>query len=422
MQVLFVTNETIGQKRSGPAVRCLELAKALARQHEVTIASTQACDVVQENVSILPQAIRRQNELRTAAKNSAVVITQGLALAQYPSLSRLAQHLVIDLYDPYLLEYLAHPHPQHPRWGYLRQWYRLNQQMLRGDFFLCANQRQWDYWLGRLCALGRLTTEEYQRDSCFRGLLAVVPFGLPSAPPVKTKNVIKGVIPGIQPNDIVLLWAGGIWQWLDPLTVIRAVAECAKLRPDIKLLFMGTRDPNPNNRSMPMLEASRKLAVDLGVLDGCVFFYEDWVPYGERQNFLLEADAGVSAHPESVESRFAFRTRALDYLWAGVPMLLTAGDHFADFAVRENVGWALPPGDVAAWKQAILLLASNPEARQQMRARLQALAPKFYWEAVAAPLMNYCDRPYRTQRISAFQKILTPTLSLGFEFARRLRR
>src|SRR5207244_10567788 len=95
------------------------------------------------------------------------VVTLLLALSRWPALAKFAKHLVIDLYDPYLFEYLAHAHPRHPTWGYLRQLHRLNQQMLEGDFFLCANERQRDYWLGRLCALSRLNPDEYQRDSSF---------------------------------------------------------------------------------------------------------------------------------------------------------------------------------------------------------------------------------------------------------------
>jgi hypothetical protein len=35
---------------------------------------------------------------------------------------------------------------------------------------------------------------------------------------------------------------------------------------------------------------------------------------------------GVSAHPAHLETRFAFRTRMLDYLWAGLPIVSTEGE------------------------------------------------------------------------------------------------
>ncbi|PYX92502.1 MAG: glycosyl transferase family 1 [Acidobacteria bacterium] len=418
MKVLFITNDALAAQMAGPAVRCLELARVVSKHHEVTIATAPPSRLSVEGITILDDAAHKQGELKAAAKESDVVISQGLVLARFPFVGKLAKHLVIDLYDAYLLEYLAHKHPQHPQWGYLRQWYRLNEQMLQGDFFLCSSERQWDYWLGRLCALGRLNPDEHQRDSSFRSLVGIVPFGLSAQPPVRTESVLRGIVPGVGSQDFLLLWAGGLWQWLDPLTVIRGVAEAAKQQPNIRLVFLGAQDPNPNNRPMSMAEESRSLARELGLLDKHVFFYPVWAPYEQRQNFLLEADVGISAHPASVESRYAFRTRVLDYIWAGLPMILSQGDYFGDFVVRE-VGPALPPGDVMAWKEAILALADNPDLRQEMRSRLQALAPRFYWEAVAAPLVEYCNQPYNTRRASRLRHKLVPFLSSGYDKFKR---
>jgi glycosyltransferase involved in cell wall biosynthesis len=293
--------------------------------------------------------------------------------------------------------------------------------MLAGDFFLCANERQWDYWLGRLCALGRLNPEQYSRDASFRTLLAVVPFGLPAEPPKKKTPAMRGVIPGIGEDDFVLLWAGGLWQWLDPLTPIRAMQQVSAERSNVKLVFLGVHDPNPRNRAMNMGEEARRLAEELKVLDRSVFFRDDWIAYDERQNFLLEGDAGISAHPASVETRFAFRTRVLDYIWAGLPMILSSGDDFGDWVEREGTGIAVAPGDVEGWKKAIVALADDAARRKQMKDRLKKLAPRFEWAKVAEPLARYCANPYKTNRLSGLRKKLTPLLSSGFEIARGLR-
>lgn len=422
MRVLFVINEPLGARRSGPAIRCLELARVVAAQHEVTITTLQSSDLKLDGIALISDALNRKAELRAAAKASDVVVTQGLVLARYPALEKLAKHLVIDLYDPYLFEYLQHAHPRHPSWGYLRQWYRLNQQMLAGDFFLCANERQWDYWLGRLCALGRLNPEEHARDASFRGLLAVAPFGLPAEAPRKTAPALRGVVPGIGKDDFVLLWAGGLWQWLDPMTPIRAMQKVAAKDANVKLVFLGTQDPNPRNRAMSMGEEARKLAVELNLLEHSVFFHAEWVPYEQRQNFLLEADAGISAHQATVEARFAFRTRVLDYIWAGLPMILSAGDDFGDWVERERVGTAVQPGDVQGWANAISEMTANASEREAMKQRLSKVAPRFQWEKTAEPLLRYCANPYKTSRVSPLRKKLAPLLSSGFEIARGLGR
>ena len=62
----------------------------------------------------------------------------------------------------------------------------LNEQLRRGDFFLCASDKQRDFWLGQLAATSAASTRRYDADESLRGLLDVVPFGVPDEPPERT--------------------------------------------------------------------------------------------------------------------------------------------------------------------------------------------------------------------------------------------
>jgi glycosyltransferase involved in cell wall biosynthesis len=70
------------------------------------------------------------------------------------------------------------------------------------------------------------------------------------------------------------------------------------------------------------------------------------VPYDERQNFLLEADVGVSTHYQHLETTFAFRTRILDYLCAPLPIVTTRGDSFASLVEAGSLGVSVEQRDV----------------------------------------------------------------------------
>jgi glycosyltransferase involved in cell wall biosynthesis len=421
MRILLVTNDRLGRQRAGPAIRCVELARVLARHHEVTVASAVPGDLELPGITVITNALANPAPLQAAARQADVAVTQGLVLHVFPFLRRSCRYVVVDLYDPYLFEHLAQKGRRFAVWRYLRQWHLLNDQLRSGDFFMCANERQWDYWLGRLCALGRLTPEEHERDPSFRRLLSVVPFGIETQPPEHNRAVVKGVMPGISKDDVLLVWAGGIWQWFDPLTIIKAMSLID--RADIKLLFLGTRHPNPDIPEMPILDQSRKLAKELGLLGRTVFFREGWVPFDERQNFLLEADIGVSAHRNTVETRLAFRTRVLDYIWVGLPMILTEGDYFADLVAREEVGRTVSPGDAEGWKQAILSLAERQELRQAMKLRLHSLRAQFHWDKVSEPLLRYCREPYHTRGLSGlrirFSRLLAPAYRRLLHLRRR---
>ena len=113
------------------------------------------------------------------------------------------------------------------------------------------------------------------------------------------------------------------------------------------------------------------LAEELGLLDRRVFFNEGWVPYDERGAYLLEADVGVSAHFDELEARFAFRTRLLDCIWAGLPIVTSRGDALAEVVEERGLGRAVPPGDVDAYAEALddVLDRDRASLRSELRRR-----------------------------------------------------
>lgn len=251
------------------------------------------------------------------------------------------------------------------------------------------------FWLGALTALGRVNPYTYRADPSTNDLIDVVPFGLASEPPVHERQVLKGVYPGIEEDDKVLLWSGGIYNWFDPFTLIRAVAALAPRRPDLKLFFLGTKHPNPDVEEMEIVSRARSLAKELGVAGRNVIFNESWVDYADRQNYLLEADLGVSTHPVHIETMFSFRTRILDYLWAGLPMVVTRGDHFADLVAREGLGVAVPEEDVEALADAIERVVYDRATHDAAAENVRRVAHGYEWPIVLAPLVEFVKNPHR---------------------------
>jgi glycosyltransferase involved in cell wall biosynthesis len=256
---------------------------------------------------------------------------------------------------------------------------------------VCASEKQRDLWLGSLAALGRLTPEQYGADPTLRSFIDVVPFGIPQDSPQSRGRVLKGVIPGIGESDKVLLWGGGIWNWFDPLTVIRAVAELAQRRDDIRLYFLGLKHPNPDITEMAMTRRAVELAKELDVLDRHVFFNFGWIPYAERASYLLEADLGVSAHFDNLETRFAFRTRLVDCLWAGLPMVVTRGDALGELVTARGLGRAIDFVDAQGWADAIEALLDDDTAYRGAQANIAAVRSEFAWPRVIAPLARLID-------------------------------
>jgi glycosyltransferase involved in cell wall biosynthesis len=389
-RVLVITPDPVGPRMSGPAIRAWELARQLAAHCTVPLACKFAAEREGEGFAVTSYPGR----LSALVAEHDVLVAQGATLYHHPELMEAGKYLVVDLYAPLGFE-------SYPNFGsqgsFADAAYGVHQeimdgQMLAGDFFLCASERQRDMWLGRFCGLKRLRPAMFELDPSFEKLLALVPFGVADRPPTPGAPVMRGVLPGVTDTDTLLLWGGGIWDWFDPLTLIRAVAGLG--RADVKLVFMGLSHPNPDIAPMAMASRAVALAEELGVKDRLVFFNHGWVDYDERARYLLEADAGVSVHFDSVETRFSYRTRVLDYLWAGLPVLTTRGDAMAELVAREGLGEVLDYQDVAGWQAAIARLAPDPARR----ARVLAVAERLRWSEVAKPLVTYCQAPYHTPR------------------------
>ena len=384
--VLVVSSDVVGRSMAGPGIRVVEMCRQLARRARVTLAVEAPTDLELDGVEILRPTPRALAELAAAAD---VIVCQGLTLARFPYLASFRAPVVVDAYDPFwiaVLEQQRHKPPaeraadeRHTRNGLARQ-------LRLGDFFLAATGRQRDMLTGGLCLLGR--------DPGPASLVATVPFGLSSAPPKPAdRPLLRGVVPGIGPDDLVLLWAGGIYNWFDPVSLIRAVGQAAADHPEVKLVFFGGRHPNPDVPTMRVAAEATRAAADAGLLDRQVFFLDRWVPYDERAGYLLEADVGVSAHLDNAETTFAFRTRFLDYLWAGLPVVCTGGDELGDLAAARGFGLVTRPGDVAGLAAAIRRLAADRGELARLGAAARATAPELHWERALAPLVEFVAAP-----------------------------
>jgi glycosyltransferase involved in cell wall biosynthesis len=263
----------------------------------------------------------------------------------------------------------------------------------RGDLFLCASDRQRDFWTGWLAAAGRVNPYTHRADPALKSLLRVVPFGVPAEPPQRGAPRFKGVEPGIGGDDFLVLWGGGVWNWFDPLTLIRAAAQLRERLPRLRVVFPALSSPSPASPPMVMAAEAQQLAADLGLTGSFVFFRDQWVPYTERGSMLLEADVGVSLHREGVETRYSFRTRVLDYLWGALPIITTEGDSLADIVRSQGLGAVVPYGGVDEVAEALHWMATHRWRRLRCARRCRAAAMQFRWPLVAGPLLAYCDAP-----------------------------
>lgn len=367
---------------AGPAIRAYELARALATHAPVTLAAPAGSELPREDAALrlVEAGFRDYDALIGAVREHDVVVAQLLPPRLLGRIWQEPTRLAIDLYNPTVVEAL-----EATRLKPAASRARLNRIVSRAavahlaaaDFAVCASERQRDLWLGVLAGREALEDDALER-------LAVVPFGVRAQPPVAgAAPVMRG--PLVPEHARILLWGGGIWDWLDAPTAIRAVQ---RLPDDVVLVFQGVRRPALAERDVHAAGAAAvALARSLGLEGTRVVFNDSWVPYEERGAWLLEADLGVSAHPAHLETRFAYRTRIADYLWGGLPVVTSAGDVLGDHVESAGLGRAVAPGDDEAFASACLELLSDPEPA---RAKVRRAAEDLRWDRVVRPLLDFC--------------------------------
>jgi glycosyltransferase involved in cell wall biosynthesis len=395
--VLLVAPMPVGRQRTGPAIRYWELGRVLGADAQVTLLVPGKEQPSHPTFAVLSHD---QEDVDSLLARHEIVVVQGPAIQNHPLLAEVLaageHHLVVDLYDPITLEILGTDRAQERGgWLYVEYEALLNEQLRLGDFFLCASERQRDYWLGALAATGRINPDTYD-GSDLRHLIDVVPFGLPAQPPQAGGPVLKGRLPGIAPGDRVILWGGGLWEWLDPLTPIRAMERVVAHHPHAVLVFF-----EQEQQQLTVIQQAKHLAAERELLGRQVIF-ADWLPPEEWEACLLEADIGLSFHPASLETHFAFRTRLLDYIWAGLPIVTAAGDALSDLVLSHGLGQVVEPGDAEALASALIALLNEPDARESRREAFRHVARQFQWERVSQPLRRFCRQPWRAGDAESF--------------------
>ncbi len=402
MRLLIISHDRVGARMAGPGIRAWELARALARDSalDVTLAAPAPPDLAPQGFACAAFTLGDPASLAALTDRADAIFANGHLIAHHPELAEAAAPLMLDLYDPTPLENLelfrAAP-PEQREDQAARDAALLRAQLLAGDAFVCATERQRDLYVGALLALGRVTPPLADADPLLRGLIDVVSFGLPVDPPAHTEQALRGRLPGLDAATKLLLWTGGLWDWMDPLTLIRAMPAIRERVPEARLVLLAGRHPG-GAATMEMPDKARGLAAELGVIGETVQFYDEWVPYERRGDFLLEADLLVSLGRPGLESAYAaVRSRFLDHLWAGRASLVSAGDAAAELVARFGLGSVVPPGDVQATAEAAVSLLTNDHQRAEAAGRARALAADYTWERVAEPIRRWLAAPHRTR-------------------------
>jgi glycosyltransferase involved in cell wall biosynthesis len=355
-QVVVHTPDVVGDRMAGPGIRAWHLARELAKHVPTTLIAKSEGSAPED----VPLIAFGTDAAQAALREASVLIGQP---ARGFGRRRRSQKIVYDLFDPTVLE-LRELYGNQPsvrqRIHLAAEWWRLSEALLHADLLISAapNQRRF-----------------YERLRGGDAPWIAVPFGIDLH---ETRACEK-------PQDNIVVWGGGVWEWLDPATAIDAILRVNDRGLRARLLFLGRSRPNRD-----LIDRRRDDRFDMLLArgGGLVSANAEWVPYRERLAWLRAGKVAIMLHHRTAEAEYSIRTRLFDAIAAGVPVIATSGGFAAELVERERLGVVVPPENVPAVASAIERLLTDDAFAANCVANLERLRPGFAWEVVTQPLVD----------------------------------
>ncbi|MGF1526621.1 MAG: glycosyltransferase [Candidatus Competibacterales bacterium] len=391
-RTVLICPEPLRGLPQGLGIRFLAMAQELQRHGEVRLWTLNA-DLPQDLPCPAEPLPHEPSALAQGLSRATAVVLHGGVSRRYFALLRRARlrgapPVVVDLCDPFFIEHFNYAALDPSL--YWRDRFVLTQQLSLGDFFLVACQEQWLFYAGLLAGTGRLTPALYQRDPTLGELMQVAGFGVDPNFVLQGPGRLKGQVPGIGVDDVVLFF-GGVYDWYDPLPLLAALGQLLASEPRLKLVFVRVPqggDTTPQT-ALAKLEAA---AAATGWLGERVVVIP-WFPYAQRGAFYRDIDLAVVLHRPSLETALSFRIRLLDYLNAGVAVLTTRGGAAAALVERAGLG-TVADNDPATWARALSHWLADRSALGAAAQRAQAYVRRHHrWQDALAPLVAFCQAP-----------------------------
>jgi glycosyltransferase involved in cell wall biosynthesis len=349
--VVVSTPDVVGARMAGPGIRAWNLAREIAK-----VAPTTLIAKTEEPVDgVVPYA---SPEARDAMRDAKILVGQP---ARGFRKRRRDQKIAFDLFDPTVLELrelYGHLPSLRQRIHVAAEWWRLSEALMTADLLISAAPQQQQFYRAL--------------QSCDAEWIDV-PFGID----------LSDVSRCEKPQANVVVWGGGVWEWLDPKTAIDAVVRLNAEGLPCRLLFLGRTRPNPN-----LVDRRRADRFDRLLERGgeWVSAAEAWVPYAERLSWLRSGKIAIMLHRPTPEAEYAIRTRLFDAIAAGIPVIATERGFAAELVRREGLGIVVPAGDTGAVAAAIRRLLTDDGFRSACVMNLERVRPRYAWDVVARPL------------------------------------
>lgn len=229
----------------------------------------------------------------------------------------------------------------------------------KGDAFSVCGTPQAHMLVGELAMAGRLNSTSFSYE--FTNVV------LPGAPPNENEENLEATTTSylsdrsIPDDAFVVLWCGGYNAWTDVQTLYKGLEWAMQHRPEIHYVSVGANTYGGTQNVYEQL---------LGMIAKSPyrerFHMLGWRPWAEVAGYYRESNVGFNIDGLHYETIFGTRTRLVEMLGAGLPVITSLGCELSDLIGKYGAGLTFESGDWQGMGEQILALANDKMLYERM--------------------------------------------------------
>ncbi len=289
------------------------------------------------------------------------VVAVNFAPCLYATRLRTARPIWMDIYGDYLTIMQLAAFRRRSNRGLPTTIAFMQQVLQRGDVFSACGAPQAHMTVGELAMAGRLNWQ----TTGYEFVRIVLPGApstdvvLPSTSSPRERPALAEI--GAQTDDFVVLWCGGYNTWTDVDTLFVALEAAMSRDSRIRFVSIGA-----STYAGPQTQYDRFISMIAGSRHRARYHLLGWRPWREIAGYYRDSDVGLNVDAMHYETVYGTRTRLLEMMSAGLPVLTTEGCELS-YLLRDNgAGLSFAVGDAPALAEHILSLSRNPDRRDRL--------------------------------------------------------
>jgi glycosyltransferase involved in cell wall biosynthesis len=119
-----------------------------------------------------------------------------------------------------------------------------------------------------------------------------------------------------------------------------------------------------------------------------------WRPWSEMAQFYNESDVGVNLDALHYETLYGTRTRLVEMMSAGLPVVSSEGTEIIKHIVQNEAGLVFVSGDAKGFGDCLLRLANDSSSQKRMAERAKTFAAnKLSFGVTLDPVRKWAQNP-----------------------------